>query len=186
MKRSRGAVLVISLVLLLALSLIGVSAMQSATQEEHISGNARQHNLAFQAAEAGLRAGETYLAGMAVGVNNWTTAGLQKTALTIASDIATFWLNPNGTTDGTSYNWTGAAGTNSGSVPVTLESTPTTLNAQPRYVIEYLATATAAGGGALEAGVAGGLPGSSVYRVTARGTGGTSDAVAILQSIYRH
>jgi type IV pilus assembly protein PilX len=182
MKRSRGAVLVISLVLLLALSLIGVSAMQSATQEEHISGNARQHNLAFQAAEAGLRAGETYLAGMAVGVKTWTTAGLQKTALTIASDIATFWLNPNGKIDGTYYDWTGAAPLpNSGSVPVTLDST---LYAQPRYVIEYLATSYS--NSSLQAGQpVGGLP-VLVYRVTARGTGGTSDAVAILQSIYRH
>jgi type IV pilus assembly protein PilX len=55
-------VLVISLVLLLSLTLLGLAAMQNTSLEERMAGNMRAENIAFQAAEAGLRAGEAWLA----------------------------------------------------------------------------------------------------------------------------
>jgi type IV pilus assembly protein PilX len=175
MTKSRGAVLIISLILLLALTLISVTALQGATQGEHIASNTRQRNLAFQAAEAGLRAGEAFLSSTAAAFDN-STAGLRG-PVSPTVDIATYWL--------TTYNWTATAGgTNAGSVLGSLDST---LNVQPRYVIELLFSNTSgSGGGALQAGkrIDAGLP-TSWYRVTARGTGGTADAVVILQSIYR-
>lgn len=59
--RQRGAALIISLIFLLLMTLIGVSSMQSTTLQERMAGNTRDRNLAFQAAEAGLRAGEEWL-----------------------------------------------------------------------------------------------------------------------------
>jgi type IV pilus assembly protein PilX len=54
-----GVVLVISLIMLLLLTIIGLSGMQTTVLEEKMTGNSRDQNLAFQSAEAALRAGET-------------------------------------------------------------------------------------------------------------------------------
>lgn len=60
-KKQKGAVLAISLIILLLMTMIGVSAMQSTTLQEKMAGNLRDANLAFQAAESGLRDAESYL-----------------------------------------------------------------------------------------------------------------------------
>ncbi|SUD33456.1 type IV pilus assembly protein PilX [Pseudomonas fluorescens] len=52
-------VLLISLVLLLLLTLIGLSSMQAATSQEQLAGSLRHRNQSFQAAEGGLRRGES-------------------------------------------------------------------------------------------------------------------------------
>ncbi|MBN1008036.1 pilus assembly PilX family protein [Amphritea pacifica] len=56
--KEQGAVLIIALIFLLVLSFIGVSSMQGTTMQEKMSGNLRDRNSAFNAAEAGLREGE--------------------------------------------------------------------------------------------------------------------------------
>ena len=53
-KAQRGAVLVLCLVMLLALTFIGVASMSNSTLQERIVGGARDNNLAFQAAESAL------------------------------------------------------------------------------------------------------------------------------------
>ncbi|MCF6251350.1 MAG: PilX N-terminal domain-containing pilus assembly protein [Methylococcaceae bacterium] len=60
-KKQAGVVLVVSLIMLLLLTLIGVSGMQSTGLEEKMAGNKRNRNLAFQAAEAALRHAENYI-----------------------------------------------------------------------------------------------------------------------------
>jgi type IV pilus assembly protein PilX len=57
--RQRGAALVTSLLLLLVLTIIGVTAMQMTRLQERMAGGARDLNLALQGSEAGLRNGET-------------------------------------------------------------------------------------------------------------------------------
>jgi type IV pilus assembly protein PilX len=64
----RGVVLIVALVALLMMTMIGVTAMRDTGFQERMSGNLRDRNLAFQAAEAALRTGESWL------VNNATTA----------------------------------------------------------------------------------------------------------------
>jgi len=59
LKHQGGAALMFSLIFLLLLTIIGLTAMQSSTLQERMAGNTRDTNLAFQAAELGLRAGET-------------------------------------------------------------------------------------------------------------------------------
>ncbi|MBD9679049.1 hypothetical protein IB274_20245 [Pseudomonas sp. PDM18] len=54
-----GAVLLVSLVMLLLLTLIGLAGMHMVQLEERMAGNLRDRQMAFQAAEAALRAGET-------------------------------------------------------------------------------------------------------------------------------
>jgi type IV pilus assembly protein PilX len=59
--RARGMALIVSLVILLSLTLLGLAAIQNTTLEERMAGNTRAENIALQAAESGLRAGETWI-----------------------------------------------------------------------------------------------------------------------------
>ena len=58
----QGAVLIVSLIILLLMTMIGLSSMQNTTLEERMSGNYRDMNLSFQAAEMTLREGEGWIA----------------------------------------------------------------------------------------------------------------------------
>ena len=166
LRQQRGVVLVISLIMLLLMTLIGVTAMQTVTLDERMAGNSHQRNIAFQAAEAGLRAGEhdiqdanLVLDGTAPGViDHWNNS----------TTLVTNWKD---------YNWDTASQAYSG----TLDSS---LAAQPRYVVELIAVKPSMSGDLN----AGGAPSTteSWYRVTALGTGhgSVADAVVLLQSIY--
>lgn len=50
MQKQQGAALVVGLIVLLVMTLIGVSSMSSITTEVKIAGNVQNHNTAFQAA----------------------------------------------------------------------------------------------------------------------------------------
>jgi type IV pilus assembly protein PilX len=54
-QKMRGATLVVALIMLVLIAIIGFGAMQTTTMEEKMSGNLRDKNISFQAAEAGLR-----------------------------------------------------------------------------------------------------------------------------------
>ena len=60
-KQQQGAVLIMALLLLLIMTLLGVSAMQGSVMDERMAGNMHDHNMAFQAAESGLRDGGDWL-----------------------------------------------------------------------------------------------------------------------------
>jgi type IV pilus assembly protein PilX len=60
-RRQRGAVLVVGLIFLAVLSLLGVAAYGSATQEERMSGNARDRLRALEAAESSARDCEAFI-----------------------------------------------------------------------------------------------------------------------------
>ena len=59
MQKQRGAALVIGLMMLVALTLIGVTTMGMSTMELRMASNAQNKSNAFQAAEAGLEVGLT-------------------------------------------------------------------------------------------------------------------------------
>jgi type IV pilus assembly protein PilX len=63
--RQRGAALVVGLVLLLVLTVLGISGMRTATLELTMANNTEAHQDAFQAAETGIDA--------AIAARNWTT-----------------------------------------------------------------------------------------------------------------
>ncbi len=62
--RQKGAVLIVSLIILLVMTMIGVTAMQTTTMEERMAGNMRDQNFAFQAAEIALRDAEDFIEGL--------------------------------------------------------------------------------------------------------------------------
>lgn len=62
-RRQNGAALLVALVLLVAVTLLGVSAMQGTILQERMSANQRDVEEAFNAAEIALRTGERELLG---------------------------------------------------------------------------------------------------------------------------
>lgn len=58
----RGAVLIVALIMLLLLTVIGLSSMRGTSLQENMAGNMRDSNLALQASEAALRKGEEQVA----------------------------------------------------------------------------------------------------------------------------
>jgi type IV pilus assembly protein PilX len=156
----RGAALIVSLVFLLIMTILGVTAIRNTTLEERMAGNLRDSNLAFQAAEAALREGEQLLTQATIPPFNGADGLLQ---MQDHAGQAQFWSG---------YAWGGssreAAAVNG-------------VAARPRYVIEELPALPAEGDSARF----GALPDVGFYRVTARAVGGTQDAVSILQTTYR-
>lgn len=65
MQRQQGAVLIVSLLLLLIMTLLGVSAMQTTTLQERMAGNTRDRAVALQASEYALRDAEVFIDGLA-------------------------------------------------------------------------------------------------------------------------
>jgi type IV pilus assembly protein PilX len=166
-KQQQGAVLIVSLLILLVLTLLGVTAMQNTTLEERMAGNTRDLQIALNAAEAGLRAGEEAL--RAPSLPAFDDSGAYHQADT------TLWKN-----DAWWFTTSGGVITYTTNVLAYADSLPG-VAAQPAYYLEKL-PATQSSGGSLEAGVA---FDTGMYRVTARGVGVTDTAVVILQSAFR-
>lgn len=139
--------------------------MRGTSQQERMAGNVRDRNLAFQAAETSLRAGEGVLQQATLPSFDGTTPGLIQ-ALIPTTEIGTFWLQ---------YDWTQSQG---------YGGTLSEVSAQPRYVIERLPSIAGSDpAGSLAGDVP--IPDIDVFRVTSRAVGGTADAVVILQSTFR-
>lgn len=60
-KKQNGAVLVVGLIMLLIMTLLGITTMHTSVIEEHMSGNLRDKQLAFQAAESCVRDAEQFI-----------------------------------------------------------------------------------------------------------------------------
>ncbi|WP_445366350.1 pilus assembly PilX family protein [Methylomonas sp. BW4-1] len=159
--KQTGAVLVVALIMLMLLTIIGVTGTNVTSLEEKMAGNMRDRNLAFQAAESALQGGETWL---------------NTHAYTCSKAAGRF--NPrdndcNSATAETSEVWDSISWDDNDSVLYT--GVLSNLSANPRYIIEDL--------GCLPAPAA--CPGKHNYRITARATGGTADTIVMLQSIYQ-
>lgn len=162
----RGTALIISLIILLLMTLLGVTGMQTTLVQERIAGNVRDRNLAFEAAEAALRAGEGYLANNAV-VGPFTGGnGLyQPTAAGDPRWVVVDWNQDNAVQ------------------PVAFSAEGSVLAREPAYIIEELRPAPADPGGSLAADEP--LPTMRFYRITARGWGGSNTAIVQLQTVFR-
>ena len=60
-KHQQGSALLVSLIILVVMTLLGLSGMRTSVMEEKMAGNMRDSELAFQAAEAALRDAEKYI-----------------------------------------------------------------------------------------------------------------------------
>ncbi|MGI9319904.1 MAG: pilus assembly PilX family protein [Thiogranum sp.] len=181
--RQRGAVLAISLLVLLVMTVLGVAAMGSTTLQERMANNNRQQQVAFQAAEAALRAAENYLGNTinsvtALNVNFNSAAPMiglysQRAPMT---GMATYPL-PAGFDIYDDNDWLAAGN----AVKV---NTVTSVTQRPRYLIEYVGRV-----GPPPNDYNGKKPDTRQYgfRVTAIGwgEGAAPNARHLLQSSYR-
>ncbi len=165
-KQQQGIALIISLVILLVLTILGVQSMSTSVLEERMAGNYRDKKMAFEAAESALKAGEAFLS--------------LQTSPPVANSTATNGIYSFGSVNARSYTfWQTIANQNS----------LTGLAEGPKYVIEE--RGELAGGGSNASAEIGAISKSSSgdntiygYRVTARGVGGSTNAVVLLQSDY--
>ena len=161
--------LFVALILLLILSLLGVTAARMQTVEERMARNDDNRQLGAQAAEAGLRSAEN---GLLTGIyTNFAgnTGGLYAPLLSNGSPL-------------TGMDWTVPANTLPYAGP-TLSAVP--MPQAPKIVIENLPSVAVAGEDISVTSLNPGSPPVTVYRVTAQGVGADGTSTSTLQSIVR-
>jgi type IV pilus assembly protein PilX len=166
-----GAALIVSLIMLLLLTMIGIFAMRTGVMEEKMAANQIDRDIAFKAAEVALRAGEgTVLnwVNLPICSDNGASGCWTKQSMDPADTDATpWWLQQNAA-------WWAANGIAS--------TQPQGAVSAPRYIIEEVIKPGYANG-AKPGGYVQGQP--KFYRITSRGVGGSAQSVVLLQSVVR-
>lgn len=169
--KQQGVALVVSLIILISLTMLGVTAIQRTTVDLAMAGNQREVGLMFQAAEVGLITAEDFIE------TSTTNADFDNTTLGLHTVLAndTTYFSPDYFAAAT---WTASS-----------QTAATTLDAfeQPRYMIEYLgdrsqnplAAINIGGYGTQQTGDT-----VSIYRSTARGAGLTGNSFRYVQSYF--
>lgn len=167
-KQQQGAVLVIGLIMLLLLTVIGMSSIRGTDLQERMAGNARDHNLAFQASEAAVRSAENYLSGASIAPY---VAGGEGYYLDLTGPTSpVLWKTA---------DWSAKA--------VKLaDNTLKGVIEQPKYAIEQLKVPPPQGstGGCIDQQCIDSMAEKEFYRITARGVGGTKDSEALIQTTF--
>jgi type IV pilus assembly protein PilX len=165
----RGAVLFVSLIFLLILTLLGVMLARVQSSEERMAQNDSNHELAVEAAEAALRLAES----------NIRTA--QYSAAQFAANAAGLYtLNP---AVGSVYTpaFMAVAGNTIAYNGAALASVPT----PPQFIIENLPSVALPGSNIGSCGGYGSNGCTTVFQITTHAYGGDSSANATLRSIYQ-
>lgn len=162
--RERGAALIVALIFLVVLTMLGTSASMNNSLQERMAGNARNRDLAFQAAELALKE--------AVDATLASEPSLTCPETTPSASDGLRCENGSNPNDGNywrnTFDWS--------STDLFALSGVANVAEQPLYVVEKMPSAPCPGGTP---------PSCDFYRVTARGVGGTSDLIVILQAMYR-
>lgn len=164
-KTQKGAVLFISLIMLLVMTLIGVTGMRTTVLEEKMTSNLRDRGLAFQAAEAAILDAEELL-------DTLVSTG--------SFDGSLGRLGPSD--DDPDFFDTGTWAADSS---IGYSGSLADVATQPRYILKYVGTVKT-NTGDLSVGSYGSRDTSvvTIFRITARGTGGSDSAQVILESHY--
>jgi type IV pilus assembly protein PilX len=180
--RQRGAVLFISLMLLLILTLIGVTAARMQTVEERMAQNDHNHQLAVQAAESALRYGETLLWGGIYTPADFAAnaKGLYQLQSEVQNAVGT--ANAAQASIADSINWSSPGTQTMAYAGPGLSDAPTPPQSA-QIVIESLPPVARPGDPLCTPGY-GQEQVCSVYRVTAHAVGADSSSAATLQSIF--
>lgn len=169
MKRQRGIALVVSLVLLIMVMLLGVSAAQLSLQGEKAARNEHDRDVAFLAAEDALKDAERDIESRSDPFAEDCVAGLHERA---ASDKPPVWMKVDLAGDACTAEYgarsSAAMPTGQGFLPFK----------KPRYVIERMECHQPG-----DDASAGATP-SYCYRVTVIGFGAKPQTEVVLQSVF--
>lgn len=179
-RRQCGVALVVSLILLVLATLIGLASMRGTNLQERMSANMYDRSLAFQRAESALRAAEE-----AITINN-SIADLRGVDCSATAGVRCTVI-PDNTFTGTSGNWVAVDTAHN----VNSDRTPGT----PEYFIQFMGTGRSQSSLGLDANADYGNYGNpyppdnvAYYRVTARSSapGDALDrSIVVLQSTVK-
>ncbi|GAA5185061.1 hypothetical protein GCM10025771_40600 [Niveibacterium umoris] len=188
-RRQRGATLIVSLLLLVIITIMGLAAIRTSTLEERMARYGVEQGVAFQAAEAALRDAEIDLTGststrfgIVQGVTGFA-ADCNATAAAAARINGLCLPAPAGSAPvwQTQMGVAGAAvtyGTYGGNLPLPTTGGPSSVAQQPRYVVEGITTPGP--GTSLKVGTV-----NARYRVTAQGFGPRQEVQAWVQTMVQ-
>lgn len=165
-RRQHGAALMVCLIILVLVTLMGLTTMRTSVLQEKMSGASSDKTLALQAAELGLRDAERRI-----------RDSLTSTSGFAANCAASLCLPADGTMKSDTINWNTAplalygAGTGSPAVAGVAR--------QPRYIIELLYDMKPPLGNSENIKLKG-----TPYRITAIGYGKLERTQVVLQSVY--
>lgn len=178
--RQQGVALIMALVLLLIVTILGVSSMRTTTLQERMSANMFDRSLAFQRSEAAMRAAEDAITA------NWRIVNLGGVDCSVDTGVPCP-LVPDITFTGNDATWINVGAGHE----VNSEMSPGT----PQYHIDFLGTGPAESTLGVEANADYGNYGNTYapddvayYRVTSRSSqpaDAGDRAVVVLQSTYR-
>jgi type IV pilus assembly protein PilX len=167
--KQSGVVMFVALILLLILSVLGVTAARMQTVEERMARNDDNRQMGAQAAEAALRSAENgLLTGIYVNFAG-NTGGLYAPLFSNGSPLALM-------------DWTNSANILPYAGPA-MTSMPTA--APPKVVIENLPSVAIKGDDLSVTSLNPASPPVTVYRVTAVGVGADNSSTTMLQTIVR-
>lgn len=166
--RQNGFALVVSLLILVVLTLLGVSMFSNVGLQQRMAGNTREKNRAFHAAQTALQYGEWWLTQQPS-----APLGNPCSAITSTPSVCTNALSSINSNYPTQVPWT--VGTPystpvNGQLTVSATGGVNTYYSVPYLYIQYIGTNEALGG--------------TAYRVTAWASGGNANAIAVVQSIF--
>jgi len=173
-----GSVLLVSLVILLVMTVAGLTGVKMATLDEKVSGNYQDQQMAFYAAEAALTEAEQFIASNQLVLADFTASCTDGYCFSgsNASDVGSC-------APGVAEPWqTGTLWSTSGQHRTT-SVVISGVSAQAKYIIEFRCFVPKEPSGPLPD------PGNrwdwaEFYRITALATGGSGDSRVMLQSSY--
>ena len=173
--KQSGVVMFVALILLLILSLLGVTAARMQTVEERMARNDNNREIGAQAAEAALRATRNWIAKLEPLSRTFGgTNGLYAPVLSAGSPlIGMDWTNAANTL---AYTNAAVAGPALTALPVVSQN--------PKIVVEQMISTAIAGADTSVASLTPTTP-IYVYRVTAQGVGADGTSTTTLQTIVR-
>jgi type IV pilus assembly protein PilX len=182
MKQQRGAVLVVSLLLLLVMTVLALGASQTTRLQERMSASMRDRDLAFESSEAGLRNAERIIDSLPIAPSPCTSGRCQVfdrgiLPVTSLGFQTQSWWNANAwsyITDET-FNATHHTASTGGMI-----SASGLAAADPQFVVEELEEVP----DSLVVPPTGPPPSRFYYRITSASQGGSAQAQVVLQSTF--
>lgn len=168
--KQQGIALLVTLVMLILLTIIGIYAMSGTNLEEKMSGNTRDHYIAFQAAETALLDAEDFVENL-VNTADFTDGGASGLYLATDPEQTPVWQT---------VDWE-----SNGNLKV-VASALNEIFAQPKYIIEYFTEIVSKEDNInlQNYGEGTGAGSVDIFRITAHGTGGAESSQVLLQTTY--